>query len=97
MQILILESFLFVKATMATFFEMVEVIIETTVEESVEEVMEEGVETEVVQAVLTDVIDSENVNVEAETEVKPKKFSRFCLLKCEVLKQNDSFKELLLR
>ena len=38
---------------MATFFEMVEVIIETTVEESVGEVMEEGVETEVVQAVLT--------------------------------------------
>lgn len=56
---------------MTTFFEMAEVIIENTVEESVTEAMEEGVETGVVQAVLVDVIDSENVNVDVETEVKP--------------------------
>ena len=72
LQILILESSFFVKGTMATLLEMVEIILEESVEESVAKAMEEGAETEVVQAVLVDVINNDNVNVEAETEVKQK-------------------------
>ena len=76
---------------MAAVLEMVEDILEETVEASVAKAMEEGAENEVVQAVLVEVIDNENVNVEAETEV----IAFVCLLKSEVLKQKDSYRELL--